>query len=153
MKAISIFGLGYVGTTTAACLVSRGHRVIGVDPNPVKVQRIEAGLSPIVEAEVDNMIAAASRAGLISATQNVARAVLDSEISFISVGTPSHRNGGLDLSHVHTVCSDIGHALSGKKSFHWIVFRSTVLPGTTEKVVIPAIEAASGKRAGQDFSV
>ncbi len=153
MKSISIFGLGYVGAVTAACLASRGHRIVGVDPNPLKVQRVGSGMSPIVEAGVQDMISTANRAGLISATTDADVALSRSEISFISVGTPSQRNGKLDLSHIRKVCADIGHALRKKNSFHWIVVRSTVLPGTTESVVVPAIEAASGKRNGSDFLV
>src|SRR5262245_41940512 len=118
MKSISIFGLGYVGAVTAACFASRGRRVIGVDPNRLKVQRIEAGLRPIVEAGVQEMLTEASRAGLISATHDSASAIEESDISFISVGTPSQRNGRLDLSHVRHVCTDIGRALKTKKSFH-----------------------------------
>jgi GDP-mannose 6-dehydrogenase len=153
MKSISIFGLGYVGAVTAACFASRGYKVIGVDPNPQKVDRIQAGLSPIVEAGVPEIISAAKSAGLISATLDATEAILNSDISFISVGTPSQRNGKLELSHIQNVCKDIGHALKQKESFHWIVLRSTVLPGTTESVAIPAIEAASGKKAGVDFQV
>jgi len=153
MESISIFGLGYVGAVTAACLASRGHNIIGVDPNPLKVQRIASGKSPIVEAGVEEMMATASSAGLISATQDPAIAIAQSDISFISVGTPSQRNGKLDLSHIHNVCTDIGHALRAKDSFHRIVVRSTVLPGTTENVIVPAIEAASGMTAGRDFLV
>src|SRR5215510_9868607 len=100
MTSISIFGLGYVGTVTAACFASRGHRVIGVDPNPLKVQRIQAGMSPIVEAGVPEMITNAVAAGKISATQDSADAIANSDISFISVGTPSQRNGKLDLTHI-----------------------------------------------------
>jgi GDP-mannose 6-dehydrogenase len=153
MKSISIFGLGYVGAVTAACFASRGHRVIGVDPSPLKVQRIQAGMSPIVEAGVPEMTTNAAAAGLISATENSREAIANSDISFISVGTPSQKNGKLDLTHVRKVCEDIGRALRTKESFHWIVLRSTVLPGTTEGVVIPAIERASGKKAGHDFLV
>jgi GDP-mannose 6-dehydrogenase len=153
VKSISIFGLGYVGAVTAACFASRGNRIIGVDPNPMKVERIGSGMSPIVEAGIPEMIAAAHRAGLISATHDAALAVAHSEISFISVGTPSLRNGKLDLTHIRKVCADIGRALRTKDSYHWIVVRSTVLPGTTESEVVPAIEAASGKKAGRDFLV
>jgi GDP-mannose 6-dehydrogenase len=124
-----------------------------VDPNPLKVQRVGSGMSPIVESGVQDMIAAANRAGLISATTDAGVALAHSEISFISVGTPSQRNGKLDLSHIRKVCADIGHALRTKNSFHWVVVRSTVLPGTTESVIVPAIEAASGKRNGRDFLV
>src|SRR5690242_17271241 len=140
MKSVSIFGLGYVGTVTAACLASRGHKVIGVDPNPLKVQRIRDGSAPIVEKGVQDMIGPAAQTGLISATHDASEAIRDSDISFISVGTPSQKNGKLDLSHVRNVCADIGQALGAKQSFHWVVLRSTVLPGTTESVVIPALE-------------
>src|SRR5262245_40475665 len=152
-KSISIFGLGYVGTVTAACFASRGYRVIGVDPNPQKVQHILSGASPIVESGLEEMIKTAKRANLISATHDPLAAIVESDITFISVGTPSQRNGRLDLSHVRNVCSDIGHALKSKTSFHLIVLRSTVLPGTCERVVTPSIEAASGKKAGHDFLV
>src|SRR5437879_6956780 len=110
-------------------------------------------MSTIVEAGVQEMIAAGKNAGLISATGDATAAVMSSDISFISVGTPSQRNGKLDLSYVRKVCTDIGHSLRQKDSFHWIVLRSTVLPGTTESVITPALEAASGKKAGRDFLV
>jgi GDP-mannose 6-dehydrogenase len=153
VSSISIFGLGYVGTATAACLVSRGHRVIGVDRNPLKIGQINSGKSPIVESGVDQMIASAREAGLITATEDPVSAVRDSDISFVSVGTPSQRNGKLELSHIRNVSADIGKSLRLKKSFHWIVLRSTVLPGTTENVVVPGIEQASGLKAGRDFMV
>jgi len=153
MTSISIFGLGYVGTVTAACFASRGHRVIGVDPNPQKVESIQAGASPIVESAVQHMIRSAKHLDLISATHDCATAIADSDVSFISVGTPSLPNGRLDLSHIRGVCAEIGRGLKSKSSFHWIVLRSTVLPGTTENVVVPAIEAASGRKAGRDFLV
>jgi GDP-mannose 6-dehydrogenase len=153
MNSISIFGLGYVGTVTAACFASRGLKVIGVDPSPLKVERIEAGASPIVEHSLEEMLRTAKRANMIRATHDPLAAIVDSDISFISVGTPSQRNGKLDLCHIRNVCSDIGHALKSKASFHSIVLRSTVIPGTTESVVTPAIEAASGKKAGRDFQV
>jgi len=153
MKPISIFGLGYVGAVTAACFASRGHRVIGVDPNPLKVKSIRAGLSPILEAGVQEMLKTAAETDLISATQDSEKAIASSDISFISVGTPSQRNGKLDLSHIQNVCAAIGLALKTKKSFHWVVIRSTVLPGTTENAIIPALEAASGKKSGVDFLV
>src|SRR5262245_46109392 len=107
MKAISIFGLGYVGAVTAACFASRGHRVIGVDPNPLKVQRIKEGMSPIVEKGLQEMISVARGSNLMTATQDPTEAIANSEISFISVGTPSQRNGKVDLSHIGNVCGDI----------------------------------------------
>src|SRR5206468_443429 len=135
MKSISIFGMGYVGTVTAACLSSRGHRVIGVDPNPLKVRRISSGASPIVEPDVEEMIRSGKDTGLISATDDPNEAIAQSEISFISVGTPGQRNGRPDLSHIRSVCRDIGVGLAAKTSPHWIVVRSTILPGTTEGVI------------------
>jgi GDP-mannose 6-dehydrogenase len=153
MRSISIFGLGYVGAVTAACLASRGHTVIGVDPNVFKLDRIAAGRSPIVERGLDEMIGEARRAGLISATSDAASAIQASDVSFISVGTPSERSGKLDLAYVRGVCAEIGKCLKNKKAFHWVVLRSTVLPGTTDGVVIPIIEEQSGKKNGRDFQV
>jgi GDP-mannose 6-dehydrogenase len=152
-RAISVFGLGYVGSVTATCLAHKGNRVIGVDRNEMKVAAIAAGQTSIVEAQLKELAAKAHAEGFLCATSDTDLAIADSEISFISVGTPSLRNGNLDLSSVQQVCSEIGHALRSKNTFHWIVLRSTVLPGTTESVVIPALEAASGKKNGVSFSV
>lgn len=152
-RSISIFGLGYVGSVTAACLSKLGHQVIGVDPNPLKVQMLDAGLSPILEPGLEEMVRDGKQAGTVSATHDVASAVLNTDISFISVGTPSQRNGKLDLTHIERVCREIGTALRQKTTLHWIVVRSTVLPGTTENTIIPILEATSGKRAGHDFCV
>jgi GDP-mannose 6-dehydrogenase len=148
-----VFGLGYVGTVTAACLAHQGNQVTGVDLNRAKVEAIEAGRSPIVEPRVDELIAECHQACRLHATSDAAAAVLETEISFLCVGTPSMRNGQLDLGHLEPVCRQIGDALKTKNSFHAVVLRSTVLPGTAETVVIPALEKASGKRAGKDFGV
>lgn len=150
---ISIFGLGYVGSVTTACFASKGYRIVGVDPNTQKVGALQRGASPILEPGLEEMVKDAHSKGLLSATTDSAAAVAQTSISFISVGTPSQRNGKLDLSHVVKVCREIGAALRSKTEFHWIVVRSTVLPGTTETVVVPELERASGKRAGVDFSV
>jgi len=152
-RSISVFGLGYVGTVTAACLAHQGNQVTGVDLNRAKVEAIEAGRSPIVEPRVDELIAECHQACRLHATSDAAAAVLETEISFLCVGTPSMRNGQLDLGHLEPVCRQIGDALKTKNSFHAVVLRSTVLPGTAETVVIPALEKASGKRAGKDFGV
>jgi GDP-mannose 6-dehydrogenase len=152
-RKVSIFGLGYVGTVTAACLAHRGHEVLGVDINLSKVETLELGHSPIVEAGVEDLVASERQACRLHATTDTASAVLNSEISLICVGTPGKRNGKLDLSFVDRVCREIGKVLPWKHEFHWIVLRSTVLPGTTESVVIPILEEASGKRAGVDFAV
>jgi GDP-mannose 6-dehydrogenase len=152
-KPLSVFGLGYVGTVTAACLAYKGNQVMGVDLNRSKVEAMEAGRSPIVEPRVSDLIAECNRACRLHATSDVEAAVQQTEISFLCVGTPSLRNGKLDLGHIEPVCQQIGHALKKKNSFHLVVLRSTVLPGTAETVVIPALEKASGKKMGADFGV
>lgn len=150
---ISIFGLGYVGAVSAGCLASDGHEVIGVDPNDTKVALINSGESPIIEKDIGPMIAKAVRQELLRATTDVRAAVMGSEISLICVGTPSQLNGNLDLSHVRKVCAEIGTAMRDKADFHVVVARSTMLPGSMMSVVIPALEEASGKKAGVDFGV
>jgi len=148
---ISVFGLGYVGSVTAACMAGLGHHVIGVDLNALKVDALNAGISPIVEARVDELVAKARQAGLLSATSDAAAAIGESELSFVCVATPSLRNGKLDLTSLRQVCREIGEALRHKPTSHTIVVRSTVLPGTADSVVIPALEEASFKQAGRDF--
>jgi GDP-mannose 6-dehydrogenase len=152
-SSISIFGLGYVGSVSAACFARLGHQVTGVDVSPAKVEMLQSGQSPIIEAQMDEMAAEAHSSGRLLATTNSRQAILDSDVSFICVGTPSLRSGKLDLSHVEHVCREIGATLREKKRHHAIVLRSTVLPGTTESLVIPVLESASGLRAGVDFAV
>lgn len=151
--SVSIFGLGYVGSVSAACLTSMGHRVTGVDVNRAKVEMLESGLSPIIEARMSELVAEGHRACRLHATTDPAAAVRDSDLSFVCVGTPSLRSGKLDLSHIEHVAQEIGAALREKKSQHLIILRSTVLPGTTESLLIPTLEKASGRRAGSDFMV
>jgi GDP-mannose 6-dehydrogenase len=151
--SISVFGLGYVGTVTAACLAHKGHNVIGVDPSAGKVEAIRSGRSPIIEPRVAQLISEQHAAGRLRATADPEVAVLESEISFLCVGTPSLRNGKLDLGHIEPVCNQIGKILKKKKEFHLVVLRSTVLPGTAEGIVVPALEKASGKRLGEQFGV
>jgi len=152
-RKISVFGLGYVGSVSATCLASRGNFVLGVDLNPDKVRAMDSGQSPIVEEGLGEILAQANKACHLHATTDAAAAVQGTEISFICVGTPSQRNGKLDLSGVQRVCQDIGNALRKKNEYHWVVLRSTALPGTTENLVVPALEQASGKKAGKDFAV
>jgi GDP-mannose 6-dehydrogenase len=151
--AISIFGLGYVGSVSAACFAHLGHKVIGVDVSKPKVQMLADGKSPIIEARMGELLAEAHLAGRLSATTDAADAVGQSDVTFICVGTPSLKNGKLNLCHVEHVASEIGAALKSKNSFHVIVLRSTVLPGTTDSLLIPILEQASGKVAGKDFAV
>lgn len=150
---ISVFGLGYVGAVSAACLAADGHTVVGVDKNQTKVDLINRGKSPIIEAGVDELMADAHRQKRLTAATDAAAAIEQTELSLVCVGTPSERNGSLDLSHIRNVCHDMGKALATLSRYHIVVIRSTVLPGTLRQVVIPALEAASGRKAGQDFGV
>jgi GDP-mannose 6-dehydrogenase len=152
-KAVSVFGLGYVGSVTAACLAAKGHSVTGVDLNASKVELLNSGKSPIVEPGMTELVQQSQSNSRLRATTDSAAAVLQTEISFLCVGTPSLRSGKLDLGHVEPVCRDIGKVLKEKNSFHLVVLRSTVLPGTAEKIVIPVLEQTSGKRLGKDFGV
>src|SRR5690348_3686484 len=153
MARINVFGLGYVGAVTAACLAQAGHEVLGVDANPQKVSAMESGRAPVLEPRLGDLVAQNHKAGRLHVTTDPFLAVHQSDLSFICVGTPSLSNGRLDLSSVARCCQDIGAALRSKQSFHSVVIRSTVLPGTAKSLVIPTIEAASGKRAGVDFAV
>src|SRR5437879_7073900 len=130
-----------------------GHRGTGVDVSLAKVEMLESGRSPIIEARMAELVAEARQTCRLHATTDSNAAVCDSEISFVCVGTPSLRSGKLDLRHVEQVAREIGGALREKKSHHVVVLRSTVLPGTTESLVIPILERASGRRSGPDFTV
>jgi GDP-mannose 6-dehydrogenase len=150
---VSIFGLGYVGTVSAGCLARDGHEVIGVDPVQTKVDLINNGLSPIIEADIGDLIRSNVQAGRLHPTQDQVRAIRETELSFVCVGTPSQSNGNLDLRYVRRVCEQIGQALKDKAAWHAVVIRSTILPGTMRKIVIPILEEHSGKKAGSDFGV
>lgn len=150
---IAVFGLGYVGSVSAACLASDGHRVVGVDPNESKVSLINGGHAPIVEPGLEALVEAAVGDGQLSATVDAAEAVRACEISMICVGTPSQPNGALDLRFVRQVCTDIGRALADVSDHHVVVVRSTMVPGTGADLVIPTLEATSGKKVGHDFGV
>jgi GDP-mannose 6-dehydrogenase len=150
---ISVFGLGYVGTVTAGCLANQGHEVIGVDPIQTKIDVINYGQSPIVEADIGEIISSAVSCGNLRATDDSVEAVLSTDLSFICVGTPSQPNGNLDLRYIRRVCEEIGTALRIKKDFHVVAIRSTVLPGTVRNTVIPILEETSGKSAGNGFGV
>jgi len=150
---ISIFGLGYVGCVSAACFAKDGHDVLGVDVNPTKVEIVNRGESPIVESGMSQLINDMVGAKRLRATTDTQEAIDDSNLSLICVGTPSNANGSLDLSYVERVCQEIGAALKSREDRHIVVVRSTMLPGTIAGVVLPALEEASGKKAGQDFGV
>ena len=150
---ISIFGLGYVGAISAGCLAQDGHQVLGVDPIQAKVDLIGRGYSPIIEAEIGEIIAEMVKTGRLRATNDPVQGVLETELSFVCVGTPSQSNGNLDLRYIRRICEQIGGALRNKTERHTVVIRSTVLPGTMRNIVIPILEESSGKKAGVDFGV
>ena len=150
---VSVFGLGYVGSVSAACFAEDGHTVVGVDVNADKVNSLNEGRSPIVEKGLDDLIRDNARNGRLRATTSTADAVRDTDISLICVGTPSRKNGSLDLTYLERVAEQIGAALKDKTAYHVVVVRSTVLPGTTHEVVIPALERTSGKTYGTGFGV
>jgi GDP-mannose 6-dehydrogenase len=145
---VSVFGLGYVGCVSAACLARQGHDVLGVDINAAKVDTVGRGESPIVEPGLADLVAATVEAGRLAATTDGAAAVARTDVSLVCVGTPGHSSGRLDTSYLERVSSEIGAALRAKSTPHLVVIRSTVLPGTLEEIVIPALEQASGRTRG-----
>ena len=150
---VSVFGLGYVGSVSAASFAADGHTVVGVDVNPDKVASLNEGRSPIVEKGLDDLIETAVANGSLRATTSTDEAVQATDLSLLCVGTPSRKNGSLDLSYLTRVCEQIGTALKSKSDYHVVVVRSTVLPGTTHEVVVPTLENASGKKYGEGFGV
>jgi GDP-mannose 6-dehydrogenase len=150
---VSVFGLGYVGSVSAASFADDGHTVVGVDVNPEKVASLNEGRSPIVEKGLDELIRQNAANGRLRATTSTKDAVDSTDLSLICVGTPSRRNGSLDLTYLERVSEQIGEALRDKHAYHVVVVRSTVLPSTTHDVVIPALERTSGKKYGTGFGV
>ena len=148
---ISIFGAGYVGAVSSACLAALGHDVVAVDVSVEKVAMLNAGRSPIVEESIDELIAEAVTAGRLRATTDVAAAITATDVSFISVGTPSAADGSVSMAAVQTVLVAIGQALASKGAGHAIVMRSTVPPGTAEDLAIPTLERESGLNHGVGF--
>ena len=153
MARIVVFGIGYVGVVSAACLARDGHQVIAVDVDPGKVAAINAGQSPIVEHGLPDLIAEVVANGNLTATLDAAAAVRASDASFVCVGTPSAADGSIGLTYVQDVCRAIAEALPGKDGFHSVIVRSTIVPGTMEKVCIPILEEFSGMKAGEGFGV
>lgn len=149
---ISIFGLGYVGCVGMGCLASQGHKIIGVDVSDKKVELINQGVPTIVEKDIDKLIMDGHKKGMVSATKDFVKAVHSSDISFICVGTPSSDNGHLDLTYIMKTAEQIGEALKEKTGFHVVVIRSTVFPGTNEKVG-QLIADISGKEIDKDFAI
>ena len=150
---ISVFGLGYVGCVSAACLAGQGHRVVGVDVNQVKVDLIAAGKAPVVEERIGELTAEVVASGALRATTDVADAIADTDVSLICVGTPSAPNGSLSTVYLERVCEEIGAAMAAKTGRHTVVLRSTMLPGTCLDLLLPILEKSSGLTAGVDFGV
>jgi GDP-mannose 6-dehydrogenase len=152
-RRVAVFGLGYVGCVSAACLASRGNTVIGVDVNPDKVGMITDGRSPVVEERIGDVVAEQVAAGRLTATTDAAAAVAGSDIALVCVGTPSTPSGSLLTRYLEQVSEEIGAALAGRPSRYTVVIRSTMLPTTCEEIVLPRIEAASGLWAGEGFGL
>ena len=152
-KRISIFGLGYVGAVSLACLARDGHQVIGVDIDPVKLDLIRSRKSPILEEGIQELMRDVVDSGRVSVSHDAAQALRDTELSFVCVGTPSAPNGSQDLGAILRLAEQLGAALKQKREFHTIVIRSTVQPGTVEEKIAPALERASGKKSGVDFGL
>lgn len=150
---VSVFGLGYVGAVTSACFAKEGHSVIGVDVDPYKLRLIQEGRAPIVEANLEPFLQEGVRSGHLRVTDSTEAAVHESDISLICVGTPSKENGDLTTTYLERVAEQIGQALRTKVGYHIVVVRSTVLPGTTEEIVLPILEEASGKRVNEGFGL
>ena len=148
---ISIFGLGYVGAVSLACLSRDGHEVIGVDIDATKLELIMAGKTPVVEEGMVDLMALAAASGRVTVTTDAQQAVLDSEVSLVCVGTPSAPNGSQDQGAILRLAAEMGCAIAGKREPHIVVFRSTLVPGTVEDVLRPIIEEKSGKRDGEGF--
>ena len=150
---ISIFGMGYVGVVSAACFAKLGHTVVGVDVNPQKVDLLNSGKSPIVEAQLGDLLRDSVRFGKIVATQDHIKAVLETDISLVCVGTPSQASGKLNIGAVETVCRQIGAAIARKKAKHTVVIRSTILPGAMRAAILPILEQETGGKAGIAFGL
>jgi GDP-mannose 6-dehydrogenase len=150
---ITVFGLGYVGCVSGACLARLGHRVIGVDSNPIKVEMINEGKSPIIERGLQKMLEEAVKRKRFSSTGDWKRAVSETDLALVCVATPSHSNGNVDVTFVKRVSEQIGEALKGKKKYFVVAVRSTILPGTVEGLIIPLIEKRSQKTVGKDFGI
>ena len=150
---VSVFGLGYVGSVSAACLASKGHKVIGVDVNEQKLAMIKSGESPVIEPGLDELVRHTVANGHLRVTSDAVLAVMESDLSLVCVGTPTRANGGLDLDVVREVSRQIGAAIGRKVDYHCVVVRSTVLPGTIRETALPLLERSSGKSADEGFGV
>lgn len=148
---VAVFGLGYVGCVTAACLARDHHTVVGVEKDPYKLEALREGRSPISEPGLADLIEQGAAAGRLRVTDDAAEAVHATEMSLVCVGTPSTSSGGIDLEHVRNVSAEIGRALRTRTAGHVVCIRSTVRPGTVRNTVLPILESESGGRCGEAF--
>ena len=153
MKRVSVIGLGYVGLTFAACLADRGFEVLGVEVDKEKLKIIASGSSPFYEEGLKDILRKVIPGGYFKVTGDVSKAVKESDVTFVCVGTPSNPDGSVDLSQVEGAVKCVGRALSEKKGYHLVVIRSTVPPGTTDNLVKDVLESESGKMVGKDFGL
>jgi UDPglucose 6-dehydrogenase len=151
---ISVIGVGYVGLCTAVGLASKGYKVIACDIDPEKIQKINQGVPPFFEPELQEKLAESIKAGNLQGIVNQTdMAVKETDITYVAVGTPSKTDGSIDLQYIESAASNIGQALKHKSSYHVTVIKSTVVPGTTQNVVLPALERESKKKVGKDFGL
>ncbi len=153
LPSVSVVGLGYVGAVSTACLSSLGHRVVGVDVDQTKIEQIAQGVSPIHEKDLGRLLSEGVANNLITTTDDLVQAVIDTDVTFVSVGTPTAADGGCDLGYIRAAAELIGQGIAQKNSYHVVVMRCSIPPGTTMNVMLPIIEEASGKVLGKDFSV
>src|SRR5271168_565014 len=151
VTSVSLIGLGKLGAPMAACIAARGLEVMGIDLSSRKVSDINSGVAPVHEPGLEELMR--ETGGRLRASQNIAEAVHDSDVTFVVVGTPSEASGGFSLQYVLPTCEAIGRALATKKGFHLVVLTSTVMPGSTGGPVVAALERSSGKRCGVDFGL
>ncbi|MCH1867673.1 nucleotide sugar dehydrogenase [Nocardioides sp. CFH 31398] len=150
---LSVLGLGYVGCVSAACFAAGGHAVVGVDVDPSKTALLARGVAPIVEERIGDLVAEVVADGRLTVGDDLAAAVADTDVSLVCVGTPSGQGGRLSTEHLERVSEELGLALADKDAWHTVVFRSTMLPGTCEGLLVPLLEKFSGKQVGVDFGV
>ncbi|MFC5996698.1 nucleotide sugar dehydrogenase [Pseudonocardia hispaniensis] len=150
---VIVFGLGYVGSVTAACLAARGHRVVGVDPEKIKVAALGSGRPPVIEPGLAELVAEAVERTALSAVESAHDRIAHADVSIVCVGTPSAANGSTDLNQLRRVIGEIGSALAGSDRPHTVVIRSTVPPGTVDGTVVPLLEETSGRRVGTGLEV
>ena len=153
MKLAIIGGTGYVGLTTAVCFAFKKHRVYCVGRSKEKIEKLQQGIPPIYEEKLEEMLKTVLASKTFVPTLNLEEAVIDSDVSFLCVGTPSREDGSIDLSQIIDASKQVGKALKKKKDYHVVVVKSTVVPGTTEEIVIPILEKESCKKAGKGFGV